>query len=90
MAMNIESQRVLDLAREAATRTNTTQEQTVEAALEQYLLSLDPDDAQAAVDAKVARVRAIVHQLQADIIDEDRAAMRAALDGLYDEDGLPV
>lgn len=89
MAMNIKNARVHDLAREAARRTGATQTSAVEAALEQYLASLREQEVQSGPQAKLARARAILDEIHGAMTDEDRAAMRADLETMYDEDGLP-
>ena len=90
MAMNIKNERVHELAREAARRTDSTQTSALEAALEQYLARLREQDAHSRPQAKLVRARALVDQIHASMADEDRAAMRADLEMMYDEDGLPA
>lgn len=84
MALNIKNEQVHALAREAARRTGRSQTSVLEEALRRYLETLG--DAPA---TRADRVRALVREFNTGLTDEDRAAMRQAVDGLYDADGLP-
>lgn len=90
MAMNIKNERVHDLAREAARRTGATQTSALEAALEHYLAHLREQGGQPAAQVRLDAAREIVGQMRAEMTDENRAAMRAELAGMHDEDGLPA
>ncbi len=84
MSLNIKKPRVHELAREAASRTGMSQTSVIEAALEQYLESLESPDEEA---ARWQRVGDIVDRMHALSTDEDRTALTT--DDLYDENGLP-
>lgn len=85
MSLNIKNQRVHDLAREAARRTGKTQTGVIEEALERLLEDYDSPSA----DTKRARIDAILADIDANMTDEMRAAIRRDMDDLYDENGLP-
>lgn len=88
MALNIKNERVHDLAREAARRAGTSQTSALEAALELYLATLDatPDDR----TVRLQRAHDVVRQMRSTLTERDRAAIRADLEALYDDDGLPA
>ncbi|UUZ45981.1 type II toxin-antitoxin system VapB family antitoxin [Janibacter limosus] len=90
MAMNIKNERVHELAREAARRTGSTQTSAPEAAPGAVPVRLREQDAHSGPQAKLVRARALVDQIHASMADEDRAAMRADLEMMYDEEGLPA
>ncbi len=90
MALNIKNERVHDLAREAARRTGATQVSALEAALEQYLSGLGDDEALPSSERKLAQAQEIVGAMRDSLTDADREAMRADLEGMYDEHGLPA
>lgn len=87
MSLNIKNERVHALAREAARRTGETQTSVIERALERLLASLDaaPDD-----EARRARLSALMQEIRETTTDEDRRAAKRAMEGLYDEHGLPA
>lgn len=85
MSLNIKSERVHELAREAARLTGKSQTSVVEEALEKLLAELgkpDPAEKKARIDFFLARVHARM-------TDETREYLRRAQDDLYDEMGLP-
>ena len=86
MSLNIKKQRVHDLAREVARRTGRSQTSAIEVALERYLAELDAPPPKRSESA-----RAILDEIHARMTDADRAAVRAAMEEMYDdESGLPV
>lgn len=87
MSLNIKNDRVHALVREAARRTGATQTSAVEAALLQYLDSLD---APAVVQRRRARVEELLSDIDGRLSDADRVVMRRDLDDLYDDSGLPA
>ena len=86
MSLNIKSERVHDLVREAARRTGASQVSVVEAAVTDYLARLEAPDE---VEQRRARVRALLAEIDASMTDEDREEIRRAAEEMYDEDGLP-
>lgn len=83
--MNIKKPRVHELARTAADRTGLSQTRVVEAALEQYLNSLEgPVDA----DERRRRAEAILRDIDARMTPRLRAGLTT--EDLYDEQGLPA
>ncbi|MGL5824551.1 MAG: type II toxin-antitoxin system VapB family antitoxin [Nocardioides sp.] len=83
MSLNIKNERVHQLAREAAARTNQSQTGAIAKALELYLATLD---------AEALAKRARIDALLADIHVRMRATEHSALsiEDLYDpETGLP-
>jgi antitoxin VapB len=90
--MNIKNEHVHELAREAARRTGLSQTSVLEQALQEFLGRLP--DVQAEQDRERQRRRAradeILAEMHALITDEDRAALNAVVDEMYDENGLPV
>ena len=90
MALNTKNERVHDLAREAARRTGATQVSALEAALEQYLAGLGQDEAVPSSERKLAQAQEIDGAMRDSLTDADREAMRADLDAMYDEHGLPA
>lgn len=77
MGLNIKSDRVHALAREAARRTGRNQTSAIELALERLLSDLDRDNADA------ARID-LIHAMQ-----RDAAGVDLDTEDLYDADGLP-
>ncbi len=92
MALNIKNERVCRLAKEAAERTGRTQVSVLEDALERYLAELaDPEVARRqAVEVRLQTTRALLAEIHGAMSDEDRQSIRAAMDALYDENGLPA
>lgn len=86
MSLNIKSERVHALAREAAEQLGMSQTSVVEEALVQ-LLARHRSATQETVEA---RVRAILDDFDRRLTDQDRAAMRRHEEELYDERGLPA
>ncbi len=84
MGLNIKNERVHALARDAAQRTGLSQTSVIEEALVQYLQRLD-----SARREDRARVDEILAMFDARLTDDDRAEMRAFMEDMYDEDGLP-
>lgn len=83
--MNIKKPRVHELARTAADRTGLSQTRVVEAALEQYLNSLEgPVDA----DERRRRAEAILRDIDARMTPRLRVGLTT--EDLYDEQGLPA
>ncbi len=91
VALNIKSERVHALARQAAQRTGLSQTSVVEQALLRYLEGLPGAGEQASVRAetKFREARAIAVEFADTLSDRDRAAIRQQLDSMYDADGLP-
>ena len=85
MSLNIKNERVHALARRAAQLTGKSQTAAIEAALELYISDrgVDPEA------ARQRRLDLLWGEIEAATTDEDRAATRAAMDGLYDDAGLP-
>jgi antitoxin VapB len=86
MSLNIKSERVHALAREAAQQLGMSQTSVVEEALVQ-LLARHRLDTHETVET---RVRAILDDFDRHLTDVDRAAMRRDMEELYDEGGLPA
>lgn len=86
MSLNIKSERVHDLVREAARRTGASQVSVVEAAVTDYLARLEAPDE---VERRRTAAREILAEIDALLSDEDREEIRRAAEELYDEDGLP-
>ena len=84
MSLNIKNERVHQLARDAAQRTGLSQTSVIEAALLQYLRTLDGEQ-----DAKRRRLDEILADVDARLTDNDRDEMRAFAEDLYDDQGLP-
>lgn len=89
MAMNIKSERVHALAREAAQRTGLSQTSVVEEALRRYLESLPSDEVSLRAETKFREAQAVAVEFAATLSDNDRAAIREHLDTMYDDNGLP-
>lgn len=85
MAINIKNERVCELVREAASRTGQPQVSVLEAALTRYLADLVADE-----PSRSDRVEEILARIDASLTAKDKATMRATMDGLYDERGLPA
>ncbi|MBM6404606.1 type II toxin-antitoxin system VapB family antitoxin [Phycicoccus sp. CSK15P-2] len=85
MSLNIKKPRVHELARMASERSGLSQTGAIEAALEQYLTTLD---APAAHDERRRRVTALLADLDQRLTDANREALR--IDDLYDDAGLPA
>ena len=85
MSLNIKNDRVHALAREAARRTGLSQTSVIEDALKRLLADLDTPQA----DARLEQVDMVLERVDSIVTDEIRAAIRADLDDLYDESGLP-
>lgn len=94
MGLNIKNERVCALARDVARRTGQNQTAAIESALERYLAELlaDTEEARRAEEAaaRAHRVSAILRDVDALMSEEDRAALRTADEGLYDDAGLPA
>ncbi len=92
MALKIKNERVCRLAKEAAERTGRTQVSVLEDALERYLAELaDPEVARRhAVELRLKTTRALLAEIHGAMSDEDRQSIRAAMDAMYDENGLPA
>jgi antitoxin VapB len=89
MAMNIKSERVHALAREAARRTGQSQVAVLESALERYLQALADERGEDATAERLARAADVLHEVDVLLTDEDRAAISEAAELLYDDRGLP-
>lgn len=83
MAINIKNPRVCALIKEAAARTGRPQTSVLEEALESYLRQVEGGAPRDGVDETLARIDAL-------LTDADRRTMRAEMDGLYDDQGLPA
>ncbi|MBK1623151.1 type II toxin-antitoxin system VapB family antitoxin [Afifella marina] len=81
MGLNIKSDEVHRLARQLAQRTGTTMTKAIEAALREKIVALDREQD---VEATVARVMTIVHDL-----GPPPAGATSDHSDLYDEGGLP-
>lgn len=88
MAMNIKSERVHALARQAAHLTGKSQTSVVEEALTQYLERIAGPEQER--EQRVQELRAVIDEFRRGVTDEDRAAIRLFMDELYDENGLPA
>lgn len=87
MSLNIKSERVHALAREAARVTGKSQTGAVEEALTRLLRDYDRDPERAGLAERVDRVREIVSAYAA--APEPGASPVRDVEDLYDEDGLP-
>lgn len=87
MGLNIKSEKVHALVREAAERTGMSQTRVVEEAMKRMLKQLDDEDT-ARADARLAELRAIVADIHALLTPEGRALLTT--DDLYDDDGMPA
>ena len=83
MGLNIKNDHVHVLARQAARLTGMSQTGVIEVALERYLADLAQPDAA----TRLARVQAILADVDQRLTDEDRTAL--STDDLYDDAGLP-
>ncbi|SEJ51872.1 type II toxin-antitoxin system VapB family antitoxin [Demequina mangrovi] len=89
MSLNIKNARTVALVRELAERTGSSQTSAIEEAVRMQLKRLDAQHGHPEADARLARARVIVAEIQADLGEDDRAAIVAAQRDLYDESGLP-
>jgi len=92
VALNIKNERVCRLARLAADRAGTSQVSVLEAALEQFLASLDEpsEPVGEGVDEREKRIAREVAQMRAMLTSSVRTTLRAGLDDLYEVgSGLP-
>ncbi|MDO4716115.1 MAG: type II toxin-antitoxin system VapB family antitoxin [Propionibacteriaceae bacterium] len=80
----MKNQRACDLAREAASRLHTTQDEAIERALTALL---DREAEQPA--SRESEIRQAVRLLQEIFTEEQREALRAIDNEVYDERGLP-
>ncbi|QBR92265.1 type II toxin-antitoxin system VapB family antitoxin [Nocardioides euryhalodurans] len=87
MAFTVKSERVQQLAREAARVTGKSQVGAIEEALERLLREYGADPQAARTASTIAAVRRLVEAYGADAGDPDREIR--AVDDLYDEQGLP-
>lgn len=88
MSLNIKSERVHELAREAARLTGKSQTSVVEEALK--LLIAEYSQEAREVERR-QRIDVILAEIHAVVTDESRASMQRTMDELYDEEtGLPV
>jgi antitoxin VapB len=89
VAINIKNDRVCDLIRRASELSGRSQVSVVEEALERYLAdaSSGPDAGPGGPDPGVERILA---RIDASLTPTDADAVRASLDDLYDDDGLPA
>lgn len=85
MGLNIKNEHVHELARQAAQRTGKNQTSAIEAALQNYLKSLDrlPE----ATQVTRRKIERVLTRIDARLTPEDRARLRDT--DLYDESGLP-
>lgn len=86
--MNIKSERVHELARQAARLTGQSQTSVVEAALTAYLEGLR-SAGRVSFDAQLEDVRRLVVEFNAGLDDTQREAIRADLREIHDDEGLP-
>ncbi len=84
MGLNIKSERVHALAREAARRTGNTQTGAIEQALAKFLSDLGDD---AEMEQRRTAVTRILDDVDRRLAGADLAAMTT--EDLYDEQGLP-
>ncbi len=89
MAINIKNDRVCELIRRASELSGRSQVSVVEEALERYLAdaSSGPDADPGGPDPGVERILA---QIDASLAPTDADAVRASLEDLYDDEGLPA
>ncbi|MFC7486442.1 type II toxin-antitoxin system VapB family antitoxin [Knoellia sp. CPCC 206453] len=86
MALNIKNERVVNLARDVAARTGTTQTGAIESALERYLADLLRE---AESDSKRRRIDQLLAEIDAER-PEGRPTVEEIMDDMYDpETGLP-
>lgn len=94
MGLNIKNERVCALAKRVAAESGQTQTAAIESALERYLEALLADtEASRAEERYRQRLAASAHglaRIDAQMTDEMRAAIRADMDALYDDRGLPA
>lgn len=89
MSLNIKNPRTVALVRELAERTGTSQTSAIENAVSAQLEGLEAHEGHRDAEARLARARAVLDDVDARLSDADRAAMRAAEHDLYDDAGLP-
>lgn len=87
MSLNIKSERVHELAREAARRTGKSQTAVIQDALERFLAELATDSEE---QARQARLDVIFSDIDVTITDADREVARRVMEEMYDERGLPA
>ncbi|WP_158604413.1 type II toxin-antitoxin system VapB family antitoxin [Nocardioides mangrovicus] len=89
MGLNIKSERVHQLAKDAAARTGKTQTGAIEEALEMLLRRHGADPEQVELARRRERIDVILAEMHAEVPDPDRAI--ETTDDLYDpETGLPA
>jgi|CXWJ01.1.fsa_nt_gi antitoxin VapB len=84
MSLNIKNERTHALVRQLADRTGLSQTSVVEEAVRRWLEELETEPS-----TRLARVDAIVRQIQVELTDDEREALMQASDDMYDESGLP-
>ena len=84
MSLNIKNERTHALVRQLADRTGLSQTSVVEEAVRRWLEELETEPS-----TRLARVDAIVRQIQVELTDHEREALMQASDDMYDESGLP-
>lgn len=84
MSLNIKNERTHALVRQLADRTGLSQTSVVEEAVRRWLDELETEPS-----TRLARVDAIVRQIQVELTDDEREALMQASDDMYDESGLP-
>ncbi|MCZ4499206.1 MAG: hypothetical protein JWQ74_1759 [Marmoricola sp.] len=89
MSLNIKNEKVHELAREAARLTGKSQTGVIEQALEELVEKLHAQDER---EVRRRRLDTFFVDLEREpVTDEDRAAMDAVMESLYDpETGLPA
>lgn len=90
MGLNIKNEGTVALIRELAARTGRSQTGAVDDAVRSRIAELDAAEAGARTGARRAKADRLLAELQASITPRERAAVRAADAGMYDERGLPL
>jgi len=88
MSLNIKNERTVALVRELAAATGESQTSAVEEAVRERLERVTAATLADASAERLASARAIIKDIHDSMTDGDRAAIRAAQDDLYDENGL--
>lgn len=83
--MNIKNPRVHALAREAARLTGQSQTAVVEEALERLLAQLAKDD-----ESHEHALDQLMAEIEAEVTDDDRAAVTRFMQEMHDDAGLPA
>ncbi|WP_062301054.1 type II toxin-antitoxin system VapB family antitoxin [Demequina subtropica] len=89
MRLIITDPRTVALVDELTERTGASPTRAIEDAVRQRLARLDSEAGHRETAARLARARQVLAELDAQLTDDDRKAIRAAEHDLYDDAGLP-